>query len=164
MQFLTAKTLLCIRSALLLWLAFYLLKNPSALCSSSFFVLMGEAMRLPIVQVSPQNPLFGILSVFVAASAIGDLIPAMAENIAHFETLVPVRLFGFFALGAFTLLSEYGMIANNLVFTYSFMEIWINFLIYSNLRDEKYYRAKQYLEEHGEELRDHAAAQVVTLE
>lgn len=164
MQFLTAKTLLYVRSAFLLWLAFYLLKNPKAICTSSFSVLMGEAMRLPLVQVTDKNPLFGLLSLFISLSALSDLIPTVAENIAYFESMVPARLFGFFVLGGFTLISEYGMIANNLVFTYAFLEIWINFLIYNNLRDEKYYRAKEYLKEHGDELLHQDGEQVVPIE
>lgn len=164
MQFLTSKTLLYVRCAFLLWLAFYMLKSPLTICSVNFSILLGQAMRLPIVEVSPNNPLFGVLSLFIALFAISDLIPILAENTAYFETLIPVRLLLFFILGAFCMASEYALIANNLVFTYSFLEIWINFLIFNNLRDEKYYRAKHYLEEHGEELRNHAAAQVVPIE
>ncbi|SGZ48999.1 CIC11C00000002271 [Sungouiella intermedia] len=164
MQFLTSKTLLYARVAFLLWLAFYLLKNPVAITSVNFSILLGQAMRLPIVDVSPNNPLFGVLSLFISMFAISDLIPAIADNIAYFETLIPSRLFAFFALGGFCMISDYSLIANNLVFTYSFLEIWIHFLIFNNLRDEKYYRAKHYLEEHGEELRDHVASQVVPVE
>lgn len=164
MQFLTSKTLLYTRSGFLLWLAFYLLKNPVAVTSVNLSILLGQAMRLPIIEASPNNPLFGVLSLFISVSAISDLIPAIAENTAYFETIVPVRLFGFFVVGAFCLISDYSLIANNLVFTYTFLEIWINFVIFNNLRDEKYYRAKHYLEEHGEELRNNAAAQVVPVE
>lgn len=164
MQFLTSKTLLYIRCAFLLWLAFYLLKSPLTICSVNFSILLGQAMRLAIVEVSANNPLFGIISVFLTASAISDLIPVLSENHTYFDTVIPVRLGFFFILGAFCMLSDYGLVANNLVFTYSFLEIWIHFLIFNNLRDEKYYRAKKYLEEHGEELRNHAAAQVVPIE
>lgn len=164
MQFLTSKSLLYVRSGSLLWLAFFLLKNPVAVTSVNFSILLGQAMRLPLIEASPTNPLFGVLSLFISMSAISDLIPTIAENTAYFETIVPVRLFGFFVLAAFCMVSEYALIANNLVFTYAFLEIWINFVIFNNLRDEKYYRAKHYLEEHGEDLKNYAAAQVVPVE
>ena len=89
MQFLTSKTLLYARVAFLLWLAFYLLKNPVAITSVNFSILLGQAMRLPIVDVSPNNPLFGVLSLFISMVAISDLFPAIADNIAYFETLIP---------------------------------------------------------------------------
>ncbi|KAM9920894.1 hypothetical protein OXX59_002151 [Metschnikowia pulcherrima] len=163
MQFLTAKTVLFIRFLGLMCLVFLLLRSPLTVCSANITVLLGQAMNLPIVQVTPQNPLFGILAVFIASSAISDLIPLLAENVAYFESLVPTRLFFFFVLGSFCLLSEYAIVANNVVFCYAFLEIWLNFLVYNNLRDEKYYRAKEYLEQHGEELRDMANAQVMPI-
>ncbi|GEQ68778.1 hypothetical protein JCM33374_g2447 [Metschnikowia sp. JCM 33374] len=163
MQFLTAKTVLYLRVAGLTFIAFLLLKNPVKVANANITVLLGQAMNLPIVQATPGNPLFGILAVFVASSVLGDLIPIFAENIAYFETLVPTRLLFFFVLGSFCLISDYGLIANNLVFSYSFLEIWLNFLVYNNLRDEKYYRAKEYLEQHGEELREMADAQVMPI-
>lgn len=164
MQFLSSKTLIYIRSALLLWVSFLLLTSPVKVFSMNFPILLGQAMRLPTIEVSSTNPLFGVLSMFIAFSAISDIIPALAENINYFETYVPLRLFLFFCLGGFCIVSDYGLIANNIVFTYSFMEIWINFLIYNNLRDEKYQRAKTYLEEHGEELRRFDGSQVVPVE
>lgn len=163
MQFLTAKTVIYIRVAVLTWISFLLLKNPKAVTMANFTILLGEAMQLPVVQVTDTNPLFGVLAIFITSSAIADLIPAVAENIAYFETLVPTRLLFHFFLGAFCLISDYGLIANNLVFLYAFFEIWLNFLIYNNLRDEKYYRAKKYLEEHGDELIEQDNAQVVPI-
>lgn len=164
MQFLTASTILYVRVILLLCLAFMLVKNPAAIVKANFTLILGQAMHLPTVHASDTNPLFGILSIFIASSAISDLIPCLAENIAYFETLVPTRLTFFFLLGSFCLISEFGIIANNLVFTYSFIEIWLNFLIYNNLRDEKYYRAKKFLEEHGDELREEEGERVVPVE
>lgn len=142
---------------------FLLLKRPTTIINAKFTMLLGEAMNLPTVQVTETNPLFGILAVFISMLVIADLIPTLADNVTYFETLVPARLLMFFCLGTFCMLSEYSMVANNLVFTYSFLEIWLNFLIYNNLRDEKYYRAKEYLEKHGSELRDLANSQVVPI-
>lgn len=163
MQFLSAKTVIYIRVLVHVVIAFLLLKNPASVIMPNFTLLLGEAMRLPIIQVTETNPLFGVLALFVLLSALSDVIPALAENIQYFETLVPTRLVVFFVLGAFCTVSESALVANNVVFTYAFLEIWLNFLIYTNLRDEKYYRAKKYLEEHGEELREQDNAQVVPI-
>lgn len=164
MQFLTATTIIYARVGILLYLSFVLLKSPSLIVNAKFTLLLGQAMHLATVQVSDKNPLFGLLALFIGINAISDLVPVMAQNITHFETLVPIRLAFFFMLGSFCLISDYGIISNNLVFTYAFAEIWLNFLIYNNLRDEKYYRAKQFLEEHGEELRMEEGEQVVPIE
>lgn len=163
MQFLTANIILYARIALMLWVSFMLVKNPLTLTNANFSLLLGQAMRLPTVQVTASNPLFGLLAVFISTNALSDLIPILSENTAYFETYVPVRLMFNFILGAFCIFSNFGLIANNLVFTYAFLEIWLNFLIYNNLKDEKYKRVKTYLEEHGEELRRTADAQVVPL-
>lgn len=160
MQFLTAKSVLYLRLAGLTYLAFTLLKSPTTVVNANVTVLLGQAMNLPIVQVTSSNPLFGVLAVFLALQVLSELIPVMADNIMYFESMVPTRLMFFFALGLFCLISDYAPVANNLVFSYAFLEIWLNFLVYNNLRDEKYYRAKEYLEQHGEELRDMENAQV----
>lgn len=164
MQFLTAATVLYARVGILFYLSFILLKNPGSIVNANFTLLLGQAMRLATVQVSDKNPLFGLLALFIGTNAISDLIPIIAENIAYFETVVPTRLAFFFLLGSFCLMSDYGIIANNLIFTYAFVEIWLNFLIYNNLRDEKYYRARKFLEEHGDELRREEGEQVVPIE
>lgn len=164
MQFLTAATILYARVGLLVYLSFILLKSPSTIVNANFTLMLGQAMHLATVHASDKNPLFGLLALFIGSNAISDLIPLLAENIAYFETVVPTRLACYFLLGSFCLVSDYGLIANNLVFTYSFVEIWLNFLIYNNLRDEKYYRAKKFLEEHGEELRREEGELVVPIE
>lgn len=163
MQFLTAKTVLYIRSFVHFTAAFFLLKSPATIINANVNALLGQAMNLPMIQVAESNPLFGLLAVFVALQGLMDLIPALADNVAFFELVVPIRLTIYFMLGLFCLFSDFGLVANNVVFTYSFLEIWLNFVVYNNLRDEKYYRAKEYLEKHGEELRDAANAQVLPI-
>lgn len=164
MQFLSAATILYARVLLLLALSFGLIKSPGSIVNANFSLLLGQAMRLATVHVSDKNPLFGLLALLFGTLAISDLIPVIAENIAYFETVVPTRLAFFFLLGSFCLISDYGLISNNLVFTYAFIEIWLNFLIYNNLRDEKYHRAKKFLEEHGDELRIEEGGRVVPIE
>lgn len=164
MQFLSAKAVIYIRVLALVAFLFFLVKNPATFFNSNFTILLGEAMRLPMIQVTQGNPLFGLLSLFVGLFALSDLVPVMAENISHFETFVPIRLGFFFILATFCMISEYSLIANNVVFTYSFMEVWLNFLIFTNLRDEKYQRAKEFLEKHGDELREMANERVVPID
>lgn len=160
MQFLTARSLLYVRVLCLAVLAFLIVTDPSALVGASFNILLGQAMELPIAQVSAENPLCGILGVVFGTLALADLIPLLAENLDYFDTMVPVRLMLFFALGAYTYFSSNPIVANNLVFVYAFFEIWCNFLIYNNLRDEKYYRLKRYVEDHADEIKQHEDAQI----
>lgn len=164
MQFLTASTLLYARVAFLLVIGFFFVTDAESVINSNFALLLGQAMELPMVQVSATNPLLGILSVALFTLAVSDLIPLLADNVDYFETIVPTRLAAFFALAAYTYLSDFELLANNVVFTYAFFEIWFNVLIYSNLRNEKYYRLKKFVEEHGEEIQRQENEQVRVVE
>lgn len=164
MQFLTSRTLIYIRAILLLMGAFWIATDPKSLCHLNFILLLGEAMNLPAIPVDESFPGWGMISLLLGSLAISDLIPSLADNIQYFETIVPTRLFGYFVLGTYTYLVEDKVFGNNVIFVYSFMEIWINFLIYNNLRDEKYARLKHYTEEHGEELTREANEQVTVIE
>lgn len=154
MQFLTSSTLLYIRILFLLVLSFYCLKDPNMLLNSNFSLILGQAMRLPIVQMKSKNPLVGILSIAFASNALADLLPLLSKNIAYFETLVPIRLFIFFGLTSYAYLGNVDYVCNNIVFVYSFFEVWFNFLIYNNLRDEKYYRLKKLVADNEGRLED----------
>lgn len=164
MQFLTATSLLYGRIICLLVIAFLMATNPQKITGAGFTILLGQAMDLPVAHVSDENPLLGIVSIIFGTLAISDLIPLLAENIEYFETIVPTRLSLFFALGAYTYFSSYDTIANNIVFVYAFLEIWLNFLIFNNLRDEKYYRLKKYVEEHADEIQKQAGNDVNVVE
>ncbi|ODV67677.1 hypothetical protein HYPBUDRAFT_108344 [Hyphopichia burtonii NRRL Y-1933] len=164
MQFLSARSLLYIRVLLLLVISFLLITDPQSLTDANFTILLAQAMELPFAQVSDTNPLLGILSIVFGVQAISDLIPLLAENIEYFETITPTRLIFFFGLGAYTYLSSNSIIANSLVFVYAFFEIWFNFLIFNNLRDEKYYRLKKFVEEHADEIQQEAGDQVRVVE
>lgn len=160
MQIFSATTLLYARVLLLLVIAFLLVTDPLSLVSANFMLILGQAMELPIALVSHENPLLGITAMFIGALALSDLIPLLADDLAYFESIVPVRLTLSFALGAYTYFSDYAVIANNLVFVYAFFEIWFNFLVFNNLRDEKYYRLKKYAEEHAEEIKELSGDQI----
>lgn len=152
MQFLSAKSLLYARVFLLAVLTFFCIKDPSVLLESGFAVLLGQAMQLNIVLVDSSNPLLGITAVAFATLAISDFIPLLADNIEYFETIVPTRLFLYFGLAAYSYVTNSPFFSSNVIFVYSFFEIWFNFLIYNNLRDERYYRIKKFIEENGDKL------------
>lgn len=61
----------------------------------------------------------------------------------YFENLVPLRLALFFLLTGFCYYSDNELVSNNLVCTYGFVEVWFNFVIFNNLRDEKVQRYKK---------------------
>lgn len=152
MQFLTSRSIIYIRVILLLTAAFWIATDAKSLIHSNVVLLFGEAMRLPIIPVDDKGPYNGIIAILLTTLAISDLIPCMADNIEYFETTVPTRLIGFFALGGYSYLIQDRTFSNNVTFVYSFLEIWINLLIYNNLRDEKYNRLKEYINENAEEL------------
>jgi membrane-bound acyltransferase YfiQ involved in biofilm formation len=153
MQFLTAKTLIYARITILTAVSYFFVKDPTFITSSGFVMLLGQAMQVQFAKVDPTNPLLGFVGVILFTFALCDLIPILAENLDYFDSLVPTRLAFYFALCAYTYFAKQSIVSNSLVFTYSFLEIWLNFLIYNNLRDEKYYRMKKFIEEHSDEIR-----------
>lgn len=164
MQFLTAKTLIYARIAILTTVSYVFVKDPTIITSSGFVMLLGQAMEVQFAKVDPSNPLLGFVALILFALALCDLVPIMAENLDHFDSLVPSRLAFYFCLCAYTYFAKLSIVSNSLVFTYSFLEIWLNFLIYNNLRDEKYYRMKKFIEEHGDEIRAAQDEQVRIIE
>lgn len=160
MQFLTSKTILYARLVFLTAICYYLARDPAALISSHFLVLLGQAMELPmvlpVVESESDSVLYGTISILFGLQAISDLIPLLADNINYFETIVPTRLTVFFFLAAYSYVSTNVAFGNNVVFVYSFFEIWFNFLIFNNLRDEKYYRLKHFVEKHGDQIQPSA--------
>lgn len=152
MQFLSSKSLLYIRIICLLIVSFYLIKDPDALSMMGFVVLLGQAMQVPLIRLSPENPILGLTAVIVVSSAFSDLIPLLSENWSYFENLIPIRLSGYFILASYIYFVPTSIVSNSLVVTFVMFEIWGNFLIYNNLRDEKYYRMKKFVEENKEEI------------
>ncbi|KAI5961762.1 hypothetical protein CANMA_003739 [Candida margitis] len=164
MQFLSSKSLLYIRIVSHFVLAYYLVQDPEGLVSAGFVILMGQAMQAPILHLSPSSPVLGMLAIFVSAQAISDLVPLLAENWNHFETLVPVRLFCYFLITAYIYFVPTSKVSNSLVATYAMLEVWTNFLIYNNLRDEKFYRMKKFVEENADAIRKAQDDQVRVIE
>lgn len=164
MQFLTAKTILYLRVIFLITISYLLVQSPELVGNNGFALLMGQAMQVKYVKLEAENPLLGICSFLFFTLAISDIIPLLAENIDYFETVVPTRLTFYFGLAAFSYFAKTSIFSNNLVFVYSFFEIWVNFLIFNNLKDEKYYRIKKFAEENAEEIKRVSDQQVRIVE
>lgn len=133
-------------------IVFYLITDPESLSTAGFVILMGQAMQVPLLHLTPSSPLLGLAAITFTSLAISDVVPLIAENLAYFESLVPIRLGCYFILAAYIYLVPTSMVSNSLVITFAFLEIWFNFLIFNNLRDEKYYRMKKFVEENAEAM------------
>lgn len=97
-----------------------------------------EAMNLPSVQISPYSTQLGIICLLFVFMGLNDLIPLLEDNKQYFLSMVPFRLLCFFIItGLSYFMMDNYFVHNNVVFIYSFMEIWLNFLIYNCLRDER---------------------------
>lgn len=138
MALLSSFNLLFIRIAFLLTVAFFCLKNVNSILNNSYFEIFTQAMDLPGVQMSQYSAQLGVFSIAFVLLALNDLIPLLENNKQYFYSIVPVRLMGFFIL---TTVSYYGhdyyYLHNNCVFIYSFVEVWLNFLIYNSIREER---------------------------
>lgn len=146
MQFLTSRTILYLRVCFLALITFYCIKDASMLLNSGFVVLLGQAMQLPTIQIEDmEDPIFGLVALAFGSLTLAEVVPLFSDNIEYFESIVPARLFVYFMLGGFSYVGSYDLVCNNVVFVYCFFEIWFNFLIFSNLRDERYKRVKGLL-------------------
>ncbi|SSD59704.1 uncharacterized protein SCODWIG_01465 [Saccharomycodes ludwigii] len=95
-------------------------------------------MNLPALVLSPYSAQLGVFSYLFALVAITDLIPLLERNYMFFESIVPFRLMIFFLVTATSFVMKDNLyLHNNVVFVYGFVEIWLNFLAFSALREEK---------------------------
>lgn len=151
-----------IRIIYLTVISYYLLQWPEALGTFGVVVLLGQAMKVPLVFLDSGNPLTSVLAFFFGMLALTDLVPILLENISYFDTIIPIRTTVYFLLAGYMCVVS-SPLANSLMFTYVFFEVWINFITYNNLRDEKYYRFKKFMEENPHAF-DEAAGEQVRVE
>ncbi|KAK5960761.1 Ilm1p PWA37_002198 [Arxiozyma heterogenica] len=138
MAILSSFNLLFLRISLLLTLAFYCLKDVNIILNNSYFDVLTQAMNLPAIQMSRFSGQLGFFSVLFVLLAINDLIPLLEDNKQYFFSVVPVRLTVFFILTTVSYWGQdYYYLHNNVVFIYSFAEVWLNFLIYTSIREER---------------------------
>ncbi|OXB42681.1 hypothetical protein B1J92_H00550g [Nakaseomyces glabratus] len=146
MGILSAQNLILLRSALLLTIAFFCIKNVNSILQNSFFLVLSQAMELPALSMSQYSGQLGMFSILFFFAALNDLVPLMEDNKTYFRSIVPVRLTVFFIIGAIAYLwTENLYFHNNAVFIYCFIEIWINFLLLNAVREE---RNEEFKREH----------------
>lgn len=95
-------------------------------------------MDLPALQMSRYSAQLGLFGVVFALLAVCDLVPLLEDNKQYFFSMVPTRLTIFFILTTVSYWGQdYYYLHNNVVFIYSFVEVWLNFLIYNSIREER---------------------------
>ena len=148
MQFLSARTMLYIRVCFLATITYYAVRDPSVIFNSGFVFLLGQAMELPTIQIEDFNdPIFGLIALAFGSLTLSEVVPLFSDNIEYFESIVPARLFVYFVVGFISYGGYSETLNNNVIFVYAFFEVWFNFLIFTNLRDERYKRVKKLLED-----------------
>ncbi|QHS74344.1 Ilm1p [Saccharomyces paradoxus] len=126
------------RVAFLFTIAFFCLKNVNSILQNTYFLVLTEAMNLPQLTLSRYNGQLGLFALLFALNGIQDLIPLLENNVKYFQSIVPFRLLIFFILTGISYLWESNFyVHNNSVFIYCFAEVWINFLLYNAIREEK---------------------------
>lgn len=138
MGLLSAVNVLYARIAFLLTITFFCFKNVNSILDNSYFEVLTHAMNLPALTMSQYSAQLGLFGIIFALMALMDLIPLLEDNKMYFYSIVPTRLLAFFLLTAASYLLENSLyLHNNVVFIYCFCEVWLNFIIYNSLRDEK---------------------------
>ncbi|CAI4044011.1 hypothetical protein SKDZ_10G3140 [Saccharomyces kudriavzevii ZP591] len=126
------------RVAFLFTIAFFCVKNVNSILQNTYFLVLTQAMNLPELTLSRYNGQLGLFAILFVLNGIHDLIPLLENNVKYFQSIVPVRLLIFFILTGTSYLWESNFyIHNNSVFIYCFAEVWINFLLYNAVREEK---------------------------
>ncbi|CAI4034516.1 hypothetical protein SMKI_10G3090 [Saccharomyces mikatae IFO 1815] len=126
------------RVAFLFTISFFCLKNVNSILENTYFLVLTQAMNLPQLTLSRYNGQLGLFALLFALNGIHDLIPLLENNVGYFQSIVPARLLLFFILTAISYLWESNLyVHNNSVFIYCFAEVWINFLLYNAIREEK---------------------------
>ncbi|SCU85607.1 LAFA_0D16666g1_1 [Lachancea sp. 'fantastica'] len=131
------------RVGFLAFLAFACLKDVNIILSNASFLMFTKAMNLPALVMPSYSAQLGLFAVVFSLMALQDFIPLLERNTTYFESIVSLRLFFFFAITAYGYcVSGNLFLHNNAVVIYGACEIWINFLIFTALRDEKNERFK----------------------
>ncbi|CUS24835.1 LAQU0S20e00936g1_1 [Lachancea quebecensis] len=126
------------RVAFLSFLAFACLRDVNMVLNNPSVLLFTHSMRLPALILPSHSAQLGLVSMLFGLLATHDFIPLLERNKMFFESIVPIRLMFFFILTALSYYMEENLyIHNNAVFIYGFCEVWMNFLIFSALRDER---------------------------
>lgn len=150
---------LFVRVVFLFALAYFCFVDINKILENSYVLVLTQAMNLPGLMMSKNSAQLGVFGILFLLSAVQDLIPLLETNKKHFNSIVPVRLLIFFILTGMSYMWESNFyVHNNAVFIYSFIEVWINFVVFGALREERnneFTRVREgYTEEENYEVED----------
>ncbi|CCK70256.1 Ilm1p KNAG_0D05180 [Huiozyma naganishii CBS 8797] len=138
MGVLSSVNVLFVRIAFLFTLSYLVLKDVNIILENSYLEILSQSMNLPAIAMNKYSAQLGMVSMLFVTLALGDLVPLLEDNKMYFGSAVPVRLLIFFVVTGLSYIWEGNLyIHNNVVFAYSFVEVWLNFIIYNSLREEK---------------------------
>lgn len=136
-----------LRSCLYLYIAFQFWKDSSVITEQPLLILFGKAMQLEHGVVNQFNKnIIGLFSILFGSIGLIDLIQLFHNNEIFFESIIPTRLVFAFTICIISYLSKNSIINNDLIFSFSFIEIFLNFFIYNILKQEKYEKKKKFEE------------------
>lgn len=161
---------LFLRVAFLLTISFFCFKNVNSILENSYVVILTHSMNLPMLAMSPYSGQLGIFGVLFLMLAFSDLLPLLESNHKYFHSIVPARLTVYFILTSLSYLWTSNLyLHNNAVFLFCFNEVWLNFVIYGAVREERneeFKRTNQFAnnaENFQEDLEDEDAEEEVPL-
>lgn len=166
MTVLSSVNVLYFRVAFLCTIAYFCFKDVNSILDNSYFLVFTQAMDLPQLVLSKHSAQLGLFGVLFILLAFTDLIPLLEDNRMYFYSIVPTRLLAYFITATLAYSWQSNLfLHNNAVFIYAFIEIWLNFVIYNSLREEKekHFRTeegKRYLDEAIEDDDSYIAATV----
>ncbi|SJM88229.1 related to protein ILM1 [Zygosaccharomyces bailii] len=161
---------LFLRITFLLSISFFCFKNVNSILENSYVIILTQSMRLPMLTMSPYSGQLGTFGILFLMLAFSDLLPLLESNRKYFYSIVPARLTIYFVLTALSYLWTSNLyLHNNAVFLLCFNEVWMNFVIYGAIREERneeFKRSSQFinnselLEEEEEEEREEEAEEL----
>ncbi|SCV02082.1 LAMI_0G15742g1_1 [Lachancea mirantina] len=138
MALLSSVNIVYLRVAFLCFLSYACLKDVSMILDNASFLVLTHAMQLPALNLAATSAQLGLFAVIFGLMALHDLIPLLETNRMYFQSIVPTRLLFFFVIAGMSYFLETNFyFHNNAVFIYAFVEVWMNFLIFSAIREEK---------------------------
>lgn len=101
-------------------------------------IILTHSMNLPMLTMSPYSGQLGTFGILFLMLAFSDLLPLLESNRKYFYSIVPARLLVYFVLTALSYLWTSNLfLHNNAVFLFCFNEVWMNFVIYGSIREER---------------------------
>ncbi|GME72661.1 unnamed protein product [[Candida] boidinii] len=145
-------TLAYLRIAFFTLVSYYLIFDPKTVFDYDGVIVLSSAMKLPLLLVNEDSPIYGTIGVVLFMSIVSDLVPLLEDNRQYYEAVLPTKLLIFFCLASYSYLGSYVYLCNSIVFCYTFVEIWFSILMFSSLKDESQSILKEKLVERNEKL------------